>query len=129
MTDSLSLDGIYGLLAASRRRYILYYVSENERTSVEELSLQVTAWENDEPVSAVGESDRRDVVVSLRHAHLPKLESHGVVEYDERSGKVVTVDGFETLWRSVERAWEKEDVTTADVPPVSLPSGEPLREP
>lgn len=128
MAESLSLDTIYGLLAASRRRYILYYLLDNDRTNVEGLSLQITAWETDEPVTAVSEADRRDVVVSLLHSHLPKLESYGVIEYDGRSGDVVAVEGFDDLWSTVERASVTDDAVVIDESDQSFLYTEPLQE-
>ncbi|WP_265111677.1 DUF7344 domain-containing protein [Halosolutus halophilus] len=128
MADPSSLDTIYGLLAASWRRYILYYLLDNDRANVEGLSLQLAAWENDEPVTAVSEADRKDVVVSLLHSHLPKLESHGVVEYDDRSGDIVAVEAVDDLWAIVERAYASDDAVVIDESDESFLYSEPLQE-
>ncbi|MFC4541952.1 hypothetical protein ACFO5R_08440 [Halosolutus amylolyticus] len=127
MADPSSLDTIYGLLAASQRRYILYYLLDNDRANIEGLSLQLAAWENDEPVTAVSEADRKDVVVSLVHSQLPKLESHGVIEYDERSGDIVAVEGFDDLWAAVERAYVFDDAVVIDESDESFLYSEPLQ--
>jgi hypothetical protein len=46
--------------------------------------VQIAAWERDESVTSVDEAARRQVKISLHHNHLPRLEQHGVVEFDVR---------------------------------------------
>ncbi|WP_255194220.1 DUF7344 domain-containing protein [Natronobeatus ordinarius] len=91
------IDAIYTLLGTSRRRYLLYQLLEREYGNVEELSLQIAAWEAETSMDAVDEERRQRVYVSLVHNHLPRLADHDVVDYDLRSGDVVKRAGFADL--------------------------------
>lgn len=96
-------DRLSAVLGQSRRRLALYYLLSNEYTDLDSLSVQIAAWERDESVTSVGEAARRQVKISLHHNHLPRLEQHGVLEFDVRSGDVVRAPGFEELRPAVER--------------------------
>ena len=109
---TLSLDAVYGILSESRRRYLLYYFLENDHANIEGLSLQIVAWERDVPIDTVDEAQKQRVMSSLIHSHLPKLEDHDVVEYDDRTGDIVVSDGFDELRETVRQAREMEDDIT-----------------
>ncbi|MCU4802054.1 hypothetical protein OB920_16885 [Halobacteria archaeon HArc-gm2] len=96
-------DRLSAVLGKSRRRLALYYLLSNEYTDIDSLSVQLAAWERDESVTSVDEAARRQVKISLHHNHLPRLEQHGVLEFDVRSGDVVRSPGFEDLRPAVER--------------------------
>lgn len=100
---SETLDTVYGLLANSRRRHVLYHFVANEIGYVESLSRAIAAHEGDVPHESVDEGVRGEVAASLLHNHLPKLAAHGVVEYDARSGDVVRSEGFAEIRPFVER--------------------------
>ena len=88
-----SLDAVFEMLAARRRRYVLYYLNDRPEkdTTVCELVNLVAAWERmvgtDPPAL-----HRRRVSASLRNDHLPALRDAGLVEY---GGETVSyrVDG------------------------------------
>lgn len=94
---AVDIDAIYTLLGSSRRRYLLYQLLAREHGNVEELSLQIAAWEAESSIDAVDEERRQRVYVALVHNHLPRLADHDVVDYDLRSGDVVKRDGFADL--------------------------------
>lgn len=105
-------------LSDPRRRYVLYLLLENEQANVENLSLQIAAWENDVSVSAVSAADHRAVRVGLVHNHLPRLAEHDVIEYDRRSGDLVRGDRFESIRPVVEqvRAIDEQGEHAQDAP-------------
>lgn len=73
--DQLSPDVAFDLVGAARRRYVLYHLFENrEETSIETLAEAVARRE--------GTLDHERIEMSLRHAHLPKLEDAGLVSLD-----------------------------------------------
>lgn len=82
------LSRILGALAHQRRRYVLYYLHDHERTQTDDLAVQVAAWEQDIPITDVPAEEAEQVKMNLVHSHLPKLEDHGLVEYDQRSDAV-----------------------------------------
>jgi len=96
-------DEAFELLAHSRRRELMRCLLEGpDRTwHVASLATEVVArggtW--------AGSPEVRDVVVSLHHVHLPKLDDAGLLSYDSRTRTVADVDGeavaavFETVDR------------------------------
>lgn len=81
--DPLSPDDAFGLVGAERRRYVLYHLFESGReTSIETLVAAVTRRE--------GADDHERVEMSLRHAHLPKLEEAGLISFGSER---IVVDG------------------------------------
>lgn len=84
LTD-LPAETAYGLLASTRTRITLHVLSTTEpRVSLERLATAVARLDP--------ETTRSSARISLVHVVLPKLEAHGVIEYELRSG-VVHVDG------------------------------------
>ena len=70
---SLSLDRTFDLLANEHRRAVVTYLLDTRHeVVVEELT----------DALADGETDETRVATSLHHAHLPKLEAAGMIEWD-----------------------------------------------
>lgn len=84
----------FDLLRDARRRGVLYTLRRNGRTSVEELSRRIAAWEPNDGRTA---TDPETVETSLVHAHLPKLADAGVVEFDRERGAVELADSADEL--------------------------------
>jgi len=88
-TEQLSQDIVFDILSSSRRRYVLYYLRTiGEPVELTDLAEDVAAWENDCSVEELTTQQRKRVYVSLYQTHVPKLESVGLVEYDQDSGEV-----------------------------------------
>lgn len=79
--DNIDFDDLFDLLSQRRRRYALYCFSEATRSefSVSALVDRLAAIERE--ASTEG-GERKDIELSLRHAHLPKLAEASIVEYD-----------------------------------------------
>lgn len=78
--EPLSPDVAFDLVKAARRRYVLYHLFESgHETSIEALVAAVARYE--------GTNDHERVELSLRHAHLPKMEEAGLISL--RSERVV----------------------------------------
>lgn len=120
------LDTLFALLAESRRRHLLYRLLESGYANVGPLSRHIAAFEAGTTVRAVSEDERRRVGVSLVHDHLPRLASDGLVEFDGRSGDVVTTEDFEAVRPVVERARLAENPgELADPSPLTVLYSEP----
>ncbi|WP_433626785.1 DUF7344 domain-containing protein [Halomicrococcus sp. NG-SE-24] len=81
-SDSKTIDGLFGLFSDERRRHLCLHVVKTEKTafSLEELVDQVTKRESK---AGEGSGERRTRIrAELHHAHLPKMEDVGLVEYD-----------------------------------------------
>lgn len=87
-----SKDRIFDAVSDRRRRCALTVLWDRERPMApEDLATLVAARELDEPPEQVADGERRDVLVSLHHTHLPKLEGAGLVERDP-NGRVAAID-------------------------------------
>ncbi|WP_254524213.1 DUF7344 domain-containing protein [Natrinema caseinilyticum] len=85
----LDLDDIYHILQTKRRRDVLHYLRESDgRVRLRELAEQVAAWEQGTPVDNLNSSERQRVYISLYQSHLPKLDNHGIVNYEKDRGWV-----------------------------------------
>lgn len=79
-----SKDELFQILSNSRRRHIIYYLSqEGNELSLKELATKIAAVEGDVPESQITSEERQRVYISLYQTHLPKLEEANIVTYDE----------------------------------------------
>lgn len=111
------LDAVFDLLSKTRCRYTMYYVLENTPTTVGRLSGQIAAWESETDIQSVTESEKQPITISLLHNHLPRLADHGIIEFDQRSGDIVTADGFAAVRDLVERARSRDDRVDVETEP------------
>jgi hypothetical protein len=89
-----SKDELFQILSNSRRRHIIYYLSEaDEPLSLKRLATMIAAAESDTPESEITSEERQRVYISLYQTHLPKLEETGVVTYDEDERLVSLTEG------------------------------------
>ncbi|WP_232700494.1 DUF7344 domain-containing protein [Halobacterium wangiae] len=85
MTDN-RLDAHIRLVSDRQRRRVIRRLREtaDDETTVDSL---VDELHSTEPIQADGGAmERSELSIQLRHTHLPKLASHGVVDYDQESG-------------------------------------------
>lgn len=95
-----ALDATLDVLSHSTRRYVLWYLDrESDAVSVATLASAVASWragdgrtdgeQTDEQTSdeesAIDPDARRRAHLSLRHVHLPRLESAGLIERTRES--------------------------------------------
>ncbi|OYR81810.1 transcriptional regulator, partial [Halorubrum ezzemoulense] len=86
---SLPEETIFELLANRRRRFTIHALKHTgEPMDVADLSTRITAWERGVDPETIDYDDRRNVHTVLTRTHLPKLDEHDVVEYDDEA-KVV----------------------------------------
>lgn len=94
----LSPSELFGLLADTRERYVLYYLIENDGSgNIEEVVPRLAAWENDTTVDGATEEMIERVRATLHHADVPTLADYGLIEFDERSGDVVASELTEEI--------------------------------
>ena len=86
---TLPQDTVFDILSNPRRRYVLYYLrQEDGPVELTTLAEHVAAWENETDIDALGDQQRKRVYVSLYQTHVPKLHDAGVVRYDKDEGTV-----------------------------------------
>lgn len=79
------LDEILRVLTAKRRRYVLYYLREEEMATLNELARQLVAWEEQQAPEAVLDADIERHALELYHEHLPQLTETCLIEFGMRS--------------------------------------------
>lgn len=82
------LSRIFAALANRRRRYVLYHLRDHQQATIDDLAVQIAAWEHDVPISDAPAEDVNRIYTALVHSHLPKLAEYGLVEYDRRTDTV-----------------------------------------
>jgi len=87
--ERASAEGQLTSVTDPRRRAVLAALQEEE-SAVDRRTLaeQVVAIENDVAPSAVREQAVDDVLLSLHHVHLPKLDDAGYLTYDTEESSV-----------------------------------------
>lgn len=86
-TTHLSLDMLFEALKNERRRRVLrFLLSDSERVTLSDLAEHIASLENDKPIRALRSDERKRVYVCLYQAHLPKLGSMGLVEFNKDRG-------------------------------------------
>ncbi len=91
VADPPSLDLVFDLLSNQRRRYILYYLNDQQDAAVTVSELvDVVAEHEHRPDGSVSDPDeeRDRIKMDIQHVHLPKLEDAGLIEHDQRSETV-----------------------------------------
>jgi hypothetical protein len=86
---SLSHETIYTILSSRRRRYAVHALKHaDEEINLTELSRQITAWEIGVTPQQVEYQQRRGVYTTLKNAHLPMLDEHDLIEYNDEANTV-----------------------------------------
>lgn len=91
--QELSKDELFHLLSNERRRDILKYLNEHGGSvDMRDLAEWIAARENDTTVSRLRSKERQRVYIGLYQSHLPKLDDHNVIEYNQSRGIVGRTD-------------------------------------
>ena len=81
-------DEFYRVLASSHRRRLLYYLLENEDSTVEELTSILSGWEATTSGTMQTPIERSEIRLQLVHNHLPQLADLDLIAYDVDVGTV-----------------------------------------
>lgn len=84
----LAEDRFYRALASSHRRRLLYFLLENEASTIDELASVLSGWEITPTGTMQTPKDRAKIRLQLSHNHLPRLAETGLIAYDPDSGTV-----------------------------------------
>ncbi|ODR82851.1 hypothetical protein BG842_19055 [Haladaptatus sp. W1] len=90
--DGPSLDGMFEALGSRRRRDALRYLLDTDGgVAIDELATAVARREIGE--EELESTQHRQYYSTLYQLHLPKLDSAGLIDYDERGHRVSALDG------------------------------------
>ncbi|WP_232819747.1 MULTISPECIES: hypothetical protein [Haloprofundus] len=81
-----------------------------EPLTIRELAEQVAAWENDCRIEELTYKQRKRVYTSLHQTHLPKLDSYGIIDYEQGRG-VATLTERATELDAYLEVVERDDVS------------------
>lgn len=83
------LDVLFNLLANQRCRYTLRCLCESETPiALADLAGDVASWEQETPLPDIPAEEVKQVSMTLRHTHLPKLREANIVEYTQEQDLV-----------------------------------------
>ena len=93
-TQHFSQDTALKVLSNQRRRFVLHFLKRRGKESVEvsDLAGQIAGWENEKPPDLLSYKERKRVQNALHQFHLPKLDDHGLIEYDSQRKTVELTD-------------------------------------
>ncbi|MFC7215916.1 hypothetical protein ACFQO4_17745 [Saliphagus sp. GCM10025334] len=78
-----AVTNTFSILADSVRRYVLYYLDEQETpVSFDRLVTRVAAWHTDSDPDTVDDATLSEIRTALYHVHLPKLTEAGYIGWD-----------------------------------------------
>ncbi|SNZ18328.1 hypothetical protein SAMN06269185_3329 [Natronoarchaeum philippinense] len=103
----LAPDDVYTVLSAERRRHVLLILDGNVagKVPLRELARQVASRETDTERSAVSTDSIQPTYVSLYQSHLPVLDRHGAVEWDQELNLICegnSVSGLANIIREID---------------------------
>lgn len=110
--SEVAKDTLFDLLSSPRRRFILYYLHEEEpNVTLQDLADAVGAWEYEKPADQLERQERKRVYVSLYQTHIPKLAESGIIDYDVDSGQIELTDQVNEFgpylgWEDRPRPWQ-----------------------
>jgi hypothetical protein len=78
-----AVSNIFSILKDPVRRYVLYYLGEQETAvSFDRLATRVAAWHTDSDPDAVDDAALTEMRTALYHVHLPKIAEAGYIAWD-----------------------------------------------
>ena len=93
---------LFELLTDSRRRQLLYYLSDEGSSQLTAVARAIARRESS--TGRVPPDTVRAVYLDLYHTHLPKLADAGLVEYSDSLGEVVLVQTDDAFTRYLDAA-------------------------
>lgn len=102
-SDALETETICTLLSNETRRSVLCYLHTVERATTRELNRNATRLSDGAGTDVPHRSDRRAGIIALVHDHLPRLDAHGVIDYDRPEAEATLGPNFAAIEPFVER--------------------------
>ncbi|WP_458191002.1 DUF7344 domain-containing protein [Haladaptatus sp. NG-WS-4] len=101
------LDDQLSVLSNGHRRRLLLALTEESPYTVPTVS--------SDPVETDGGG--REHAIVMHHSHLPRLEDHGLIDWDERTGDVTKGSEFDAIEPLLTTLAENHSVQPAGEPP------------
>lgn len=102
-TEELTKGEIFEVLSSSRRRLLLYYLHDRGgRAPLDELAQEIASIESGIPIEELDKQAYKRIYISLYQTHVPNLEKHGLVTYDEEDKRVALTDRIDQVITTVD---------------------------
>jgi hypothetical protein len=89
----VDVDTVLGLLSERRRRYTLYYLTEQDRpVHIDEVVEAVAEMETNSNQSNIPEEKWNQIEITLQHNHLPKIDDAEFIEYNSDEMSLQLID-------------------------------------
>lgn len=116
-----TLDEVFSLFSTERRRYVLYYLAQADgKVSIDELVEQIHEWETSSPPDSVPPNEYENIVISLEHNHLPKIEDATHIEF-RRENQQISISGLSpesdmllSVSKAIEQLSSPRDIVLGD---------------
>jgi hypothetical protein len=96
--STLPNGDVFDVLQNERRRYVLEYLRhEGGPVELGTLATHVASLEYGTEADEISAKQRKRVYTTLQQTHLPKMDTVGIVEYDEDEGHIQTTPHTEEL--------------------------------
>lgn len=96
--SSFEFDTVLDLCGNKHRRVVLALLAEQQRTlTMDDLTKAIVKHNHHTPLTAVSGETVTRIKTSLYHAHIPKLEAVGLVEYDSERQLVEPTEQFDRI--------------------------------
>jgi hypothetical protein len=106
-TKIMLLDTKFFVLSNSQRRQLLHTLNEDDIYNT-----------STEPMNAVETNGgEREHAAALYHVHLPRLEDHGLITWNQETGDVTKGPQFDKIEPLLDTLTETSDTQAADDPP------------
>lgn len=79
---------LFELLSVTRRRDVIRLVNEKPENAPAEFATIIAAAEDGVPIGEHNRKTRGTVYNTVTYTHLPRLDDHGVVEFDEATKSI-----------------------------------------
>jgi DNA-binding transcriptional ArsR family regulator len=98
----LHTDEVFHLLQNKRRRRVIEYLRTHEDgreagVDMRDVVEDIAAEEHGTSVAGLSSTERQRVYIALYQSHLPKLNDHGIIEYDQDRGWLRLTEQAEQL--------------------------------
>lgn len=102
-SNTLDIETIYTLLSNGTARAVLEILRTVDRTTPEELGRRLASSDHDHETADKGPTTRRSIIIALVHNHLPRLDTHDVVDYRHHDAVVTPGENFDEVEPFLER--------------------------
>lgn len=103
----------YDLFRNERRQLVVKIVDDHGDISMRDLAEHIAAIEDGSEPGKVGRDGYRTVYVNLYQTHLDKLDTAGIIDYDDRAKHVTSTEHTENA-RALLAYIESTEVTTGE---------------